>query len=92
MTVEVNQGARPAAVFAIQVIIGTILFSLVLLVAFGLSKLVSWMQSSGAPEWMIWGAHGAERIVFGLDLFLYSLFLLSESLKFVIGLWKEWRP
>jgi hypothetical protein len=92
VTVEVEEEAVPAAVFAVQVLVGTLLFSLVLLGAFGLSKLVSWMQSSGAPEWMIWGAHGAERLVFGLDLFLYGLFLLSEALKFAVGLWKEWRP
>ena len=92
MTVEVNEDAGPAVIFATQVIIGTILFSVVLALAFGLSKLVAWMQSYGAPEWMIWGAHLAEKMVFGLDLFLFSLFLLSEALKFVLGLLREWRP
>lgn len=92
MTVEIDEDIGPAATFAAQVIVGTILFSVVLLVAFGLAKLVEWMQASGAPEWMIRGAHLAEQVVFGLDLFLFCLFLLSEALKFVIGLWKEWRP
>jgi hypothetical protein len=92
--VAVEEAEPPGAAinFAVQVIVGTLLFSIALGVAFGLSKLVSWMELSGAPGWMIWGAHLAEKTVFGLDLFLFSLFLLSEALKFMIGLWKEWRP
>lgn len=92
MTVEVNENAGPAVIFASQLIVGTFLYAMVLMVAFGLSKLVTWMQASGAPEWMIWGAHLMEQLVFGLDHFLFGLFLLSEGLKFVVGLWKEWRP
>ena len=90
MTVEVRDEAVPAAVFATQVIIGTILFSLVMLGAFGLSLLIKWMEGFGAPGWMIWGAHVAEKVIFGLDFFLFGLFLLSEALKFMVGLWKEW--
>lgn len=91
MTVEVDKGAGAAAVFATQVIIGSILFSMVLAAAFGLSKLVDWMQQSGAPDWMITGSHWAEYGLFSLDLFLFALFLLSEALKFVLSLWNEWR-
>ena len=91
MAVEVDKEAGAAAVFAAQVVIGTFLFAMVLLGAFGLSKLVTWMQLSGAPEWMIIGAHWAEFAVVGLDLFLFALFLTSEALKFMLGLWNDWR-
>ena len=92
MAVEIDEEIGPAATFAFQVIVGTLLFSIVLVVAFALAKMVDWMHAAGAPDWMVWGAHVAEQIVFGLDLFLFCLFLLSEALKFVIGLWNEWRP
>jgi hypothetical protein len=92
VTIEINKEAGPAAVFAFQVIIGAFLYSVVLIAAFGLSKLVSLLQTWGAPEWMVWGAHLMEQLVFGLDHFLFGLFLLSEALKFVVGIWREWRP
>lgn len=91
MAVEIPRETGPAARFSMQVVIGTFMFSLVLVAAFGLAKLVSWMESSGAPTWMITGAEWAEFVLFGVDLFLFGLFLLSEVLKFVVGLWKEWR-
>ena len=91
MSVMIPKEAGPAVRFAIQVLVGTFVFSVILLAAFGLSELVSWMQARGAPEWMITGAHWVEWCVFWLDVFLFGLFLFSEVLKFVIGLWKEWR-
>lgn len=91
MAVEVDEDSGSAAVFAAQVVIGTILFAIVLGVAFALSWLVTRMQTAGAPEWMIKGAHWAEFAVFGLDLFLFGLFLISEALKFVRALLRDWR-
>ncbi len=91
MKLEVDQEAGAAAVFAFQVVVGTVLFAMVLVVAFGLSKLVMWMDQAGAPDWMIQGAHWAEFAVFALDLCLFFLFLISEALKFAKGLWNEWR-
>lgn len=91
MSVELPEETTSAANFAIQVVVGTFLFSLVLLAAFGLAKLVEWMESAGAPTWMIGGAHWVEWTLFWGDAFLFGLFLLSEALKFVVGLWKEWR-
>lgn len=91
MTVEIPGETTPASNFAVQVIVGTFLFSLVLLAAFGLAMLVNWMARSGAPNWMIAGSHWVEWIIFWGDVFLFGLFLLSEALKFILGLWKEWR-
>jgi hypothetical protein len=53
VTVEVPEETAPAAAFAAQVIIGTIIFSLVMVAAFGLSWLVGWMAAHGAPDWMV---------------------------------------
>jgi hypothetical protein len=91
VTVEVSEETGPAAVFATQVIVGTFIFSLVMLAAYGLSVLVGWMAAHGAPEWMITPAHWAEWLLFWADLFCFGLFLLSEMLKFVLGLVKEWK-
>lgn len=91
MAVEVSRETRPAVVFVVQVLVGTALYSLIMLAAFGLAKLVGWMEQGGAPSWMIHGAHWAEWALFWLDLFCFGLFLLSEALKFVRGLLAEWR-
>lgn len=91
MAVELREETGTAAVFVAQVIVGTFIFSLVLAAAFGLSQLVAWMDRSGAPSWMINGAHWVEWSIFWLDIFCFGLFLTSEVLKFVVGLVKEWR-
>jgi hypothetical protein len=49
------------------------------------------MALHGAPNWMITPAQWAEWLLFWADLFCFGLFLLSEVLKFVISLVKEWR-
>jgi hypothetical protein len=90
VTVEVSQETVPAAVFATQVIVGTFIFSLVMAAAYGLSLLVGWMGAHGAPDWMMKPASWAEWLLFWADLFCFGLFLLSEVLKFVVGLIKEW--
>jgi len=43
VTVEVPEETIPAIVFVTQVVIGTLIFSVVMLAAFGLSRLVGWM-------------------------------------------------
>jgi hypothetical protein len=91
MAVEVDEDSGSAAKFAAQVVVGTFLFAVVFGAAFGLSWLAGQMQAAGAPEWMIKGAHWAEKAVFGLDLFLFGLFLISEALKFVRALLRDWR-
>jgi len=91
MALTIPKESGPAARFATQVVVGTILFAIVLLAAFGLAMLLKWMESLGAPEWMITGAHWVEWAVFWVDVFLFSLFLLSEAIRFVIGLVQEWK-
>jgi hypothetical protein len=91
VTVEIPEESTPASNFAVQVIVGTFLFSLVLLAAFGLAKLVELMEHWGAPAWMIAGSHWVEWVLFWGDVFLFGLFLLSEAFKFLTGLLKEWR-
>lgn len=91
MTVEVSEETGPAVIFVTQVFVGTAIFSIVLLAAFGLSLLVSWMEAHGAPDWMARPSHWAEWLLFWVDLFCFGLFLLSEVLKFMVGLVKEWR-
>ena len=75
MAVDIPEETGPAAVFASQVLIGTFLFALALLAAFGLDRLVAWMAITGAPPWMVDGAHIFEKLLFGLDFFLFALFL-----------------
>jgi hypothetical protein len=91
VALEISEEAEPAAIFATQIIVGTILFALALLAAFGLDRLVAWIASAGAPTWMVFVAHLFEKLLFYLDLVLFGLFLVSEASKFVIGLGADWR-
>ena len=88
---EFSRETRPALNFVVQVLVGTSLFAVVLIAAFLLARLVSWMEHSGAPGWMVEGAGWAEWVLFWADLFCWGLFLLSEVLKFILGLLKEWK-
>lgn len=91
MTLRIPRESGTALNFAIQVIVGTVLFSLVLAAAFGLATLVEWMERAGAPQWMITGSHWVEWLLFWADVSLFGLFLISEALKFVVGLTRDWK-
>lgn len=90
MAVEVSKEVRPAVDFAIQVVVGAFMFTIVALVAVGIAGLIKLIEWLGfAPPWLIEGLHWAEWGVFWLDLFCFGLFLMSEAIKLIIGMWKE---
>lgn len=91
MAVEIAKGTKPAVDFVVQVLVGTTLFALVIVAAFLLSRLVAWMEHAGAPAWMARTADWAEWVLFWTDLFCGGLFLLSEVLKFIRGLIRNWK-
>jgi hypothetical protein len=78
--------------FAIQTVVGAICFLVVLLVAFGVSWVVTTLgHALNAPAWLFDGAQIGEQVIFGADVFVYGLLLLSEALKFARTLWREWK-
>jgi uncharacterized protein (DUF2062 family) len=90
--VRVPERFAVAIGFAIQVCVGGVCFLVVLLVAFGLAWVVSTVAPLvTAPTWLISGAQVGEEVIFGADVFVYGLLILSETLKFARTLWREWK-
>ena len=78
--------------FAIQVVVGAACFLVVLLVAGSIAWVVSAAEPVLAvPAWLKFGAEAVEEAIFGADVFVYGLLILSETLKFARTLWREWK-
>lgn len=90
MAIEIPRALKPVTDFAVQVIVGALAFTAVMLIAVGLAALVKWIETwEVAPEWLIGGLHWLEWGLFWTDAFCFGLFLVSEVLKLVRGLWRE---
>jgi len=90
MAIKLPEAAKPLADFVVQVVIGAIVFILVLLVAVIVAGAIRGIAMLPfAPEWLVTAAEWAEQMLFGLDLFTFALFLLTEAFKLGRGLWKE---
>ena len=89
MAIEFPKNTAPAVNFVLQVIIGATMFVVVLLVAYLIAAFVTLLAQSGAPRWMIAGAQWVEWLLFWLDIFVFGLFLVSETLTFVMELFRE---
>ena len=78
--------------FVSQVVVGAIGFAIILCVAAALSFLVRGLAAIGfEPPWFADTVEVFEIGLFGLDLFLFSLFLVVESVKLVRRLITEVR-
>lgn len=90
MAFELPKAIKPVWDFTIQVIVGAFLFSVVFLVAVGLSALVKWVETwKVAPAWLLAGGHWLEWCLFWIDSVCFGLFLIAETLKLARGIWKE---
>jgi len=78
--------------FAIQTVVGAVCFLVVLCVAAALAAIVQALgRCLSIPPWLSLGALIVEKAIFLADIFVYGLLILSETLKFVRTLWKEWK-
>lgn len=81
-----NTLSRGLALFfglVIQLIAGTLLFIVLLLLAAGLYVLVHYLESQGwVPRWLVQTAGAFEVGIFIFDCVMFALFLLSEAIKF----------
>lgn len=90
MAVKLPATLRPVADFVIHVVVGTFLFSVVLVAAPAIALVVHLIGAFGfKPEWFVSAAEGGEKTIFYLDLFLFGLFLLSETIRFIRSIWRE---
>jgi hypothetical protein len=91
MAFEIPKALKPILDFTIQVVIGAVGFMVVFGAAVAISIFVKFCDGV-VPRWVATGAEYAEKGLFAVDLFCFGLFVLSEVLKLIRGLWEEWRP
>lgn len=77
----------PVWEFFIHVLIGTLLFVLIAAPAVGLSYLISWLEDSRVSHFILWGLTGCEYLLFGVDLALFTVFILRQAWKALVKLW-----
>ncbi len=90
MEFKLPESARPMVDFGIHVVVGGVGFLLVIGVAVAISVVVKAIDGM-VPTWVQTGADIAEKALFGIDLVLFGLFVLSEALKLIRGIRDEWR-
>jgi hypothetical protein len=77
--------------FAAQIVFGAVAFAVVFVAALLLSLLIRWGSAvTSAPAWLDTSASLVEMVVWGADIFVFALFILSEVIKSVRAFWQEW--
>lgn len=79
---------KPVFDFTVQVVLGAMAFMVVFGTAVAISLFVK-AADGMVPTWVKSGAEYAEKALFAVDLLCFGLFLLSEALKLIRGLWME---
>ena len=74
--------------FCIHIVVGAVAFVVLATIAVLLSFFVSYLENNGVNPNIIKGLTGFEYFLFGIDLFLGSIFILISMFKLVKELWK----
>jgi Na+/H+-dicarboxylate symporter len=90
LAISIPKGVKPLVDFSTQILFGAIAFVVVLLIACLLSLFMKWIAAIG-PQWLIVAGEWVEKIVFGLDLACFGVFLVIEVVKFLRASWDELR-
>lgn len=77
--------------FVVQIVVGSLLFFLLYLVAVGLSLAIHFVNERAvdAPSWLHVASGYVEMVLFGADLVAFAMFILTEIVKFGRALWQE---
>ena len=65
--------------YFVHILVGTLLFVGISGAAVLLANWVEKLKEWGMPEFMVKGCLGAEYLVFGADLMLFGMFVVTES-------------
>lgn len=85
-----SKGLGKAAIHLFgHILVGTIMFALVALVATGLELFVHWLQKIGASETLVTVLGLVERLLLTLDVTLFVIMLLGATWKFIREIWFE---
>ena len=70
--------------FAIQVVVGAVAFVVVYLVAVAIAWIIHFFEHVIAlPQWLSSSAQLVEMLIWGVDIFVFGLFMLTEVIKSV---------
>lgn len=89
MVLKVPTEAASAIRLSIQVVVATIMATIISLCAFGLALLVSVMKAHHAPDWMVTGTLALEIFLWAADVVCFTLFVTNEVIGFCVSLWRE---
>ncbi|MFL6760927.1 MAG: hypothetical protein ACJ8FB_00040 [Sphingomicrobium sp.] len=81
MAYETPLALRPVWRFAVHVVVGSLAFLIVYMMAVGVDAWVDWTADHGAHRWMVDEARWVAAAIFWLDIFGLALFLLKETIK-----------
>jgi hypothetical protein len=81
--------AKAAMHMAGHILVGTFIFAVIALAAFGLEQLVHWLKDKGAGEEIVLVLGIVEHGLFYLDVFLFVIMLLGTAWQFVREVWSE---
>ena len=90
MAFAIPETLKPIIDFTIHVVVGSIGFTIVFLTAVAISLVVRTFDGM-APHWVAVSSEYAEMALFGTDMVLFALFILSEAIRLIRGLWRELR-
>jgi hypothetical protein len=86
---ELPKTLKPLIDFAIHVVVGSIVFIIVFLATVAISVVVKTFDGM-IPLWVAKTSEYAEMGLFGIDMSLFALFIISEAIRLVRGLVLEW--
>lgn len=81
MAFEMPIALRPVWRFAVHVVVGSLAFLVVYVLAVAVDEWVDWTAAHGAHRWMVDEARWVSAAIFWLDIFGLSLFLGKETIK-----------
>ena len=83
---------KPIADFVFQIVVGTILFLFLFLMAVFIALVIAFFHDKNfMPPWLLQWGETAEKLIFGFDMVCYVLFLVAELAKLAVALWKDVR-
>ena len=88
MAIEIPKSLKPIVDFTIHVFVGSIGFIIVFGAAVVISIIVKACEGI-VPHWVEATGEYAEMGLFGIDLLCFGLFIVSEAIRLVRGLWRE---
>ncbi len=92
MAVRVAESLAAALRFAVHVVVAAILFGLISGAAVALNQLTLWFEARNlAPNFVLMGMLGLEYVTWAADIACFGWFVIAESIKLCILVFRALR-